>query len=305
MRLVFAGTPEFAEHALSALLAAGHHVVLVLTQPDRPAGRGMRLAESPVKRRALASGLAVFQPASLRDESAQSRIRDADADAMIVVAYGLMLPPPVLAAARGGAINIHASLLPRWRGAAPIQHALLAGDARTGISIMQMDAGLDTGPVLMQREMAIAPDDDAGSLHDRLAAMGAEMIVDALSGPALEPTPQPSEGASYAAKITRSDAVLDWHSTAVELERRVRAMRPAPGAQTTHAGEPLKVWRAQCVAGSGNPGSVLRASDDGLVVACKDGALSLLEVQRAGGRRLSAAQFLRGAGMSAGDRLGA
>jgi len=305
MRLVFAGTPEFAERALSALLAAGHDIALVLSQPDRPAGRGMRLSESPVKRSALASGLAVFQPASLRDEAAQSRIREADADALIVVAYGLILPLPVLAAARGGAINIHASLLPRWRGAAPIQHALLAGDARTGISIMQMDAGLDTGPVLMQRELAIAPDDDAGSLHDRLADMGAGMIVEALSGPALQPTPQPSEGASYAAKITRADAILDWNATAIELERRVRAMRPAPGAQTTHGGEPLKVWRAECVAGSGIPGTVLNASHEALVVACKDGALSLVEVQRAGGRRLSATQFLRGAGVSAGDRLGA
>jgi len=304
MRLVFAGTPEFAERALSALIAADHQIVLVLTQPDRPSGRGMRIAESAVKQRARAAGIDVFQPESLRDAGAQARVLDARADAMVVVAYGLILPRQILEATALGAINIHASLLPRWRGAAPIQRALLAGDAHTGVTIMQMDEGLDTGPILLRREIAILPGDDAGSLHDRLAALGAELIVEALSADRRPATPQPVEGATYAAKITQADATLDWSRDADHLERVVRAMRPAPGARTFLGGEPLKVWRARCVPAAGCAGTILRADHEGIVVACGNGALSLLEVQRAGGKRLSAEHFLRGAKLSAGERLG-
>ncbi|MGE0875151.1 MAG: methionyl-tRNA formyltransferase [Burkholderiales bacterium] len=304
MRLVFAGTPEFAERALSALVSAGHQIALVLTQPDRPSGRGMRIAESAVKQRARAAGIEVFQPESLRDEEAQARVKDAGADAMVVVAYGLILPRPILEATRLGAINIHASLLPRWRGAAPIQRALLAGDTRTGVTIMQMDEGLDTGPMLMQREIPILPGDDAGSLHERLAALGADLIVEALSGQIPPATTQPAEGATYAAKITQVDAVLDWSRDADHLERVVRAMRPAPGARTLIGGESLKVWRARRMSAAGSAGTILRADHEGIVVACGDGALSLLEVQRAGGKRLSAEQFLRGAKLAAGERIG-
>jgi methionyl-tRNA formyltransferase len=305
MRLVFAGTPEFAERALSALIAAGHEIALALTQPDRPSGRGMRLSESAVKRRAREAGIEVFQPQTLREPLAQSRIRDAAADAMVVVAYGLILPQEVLQSTRRGAINIHASLLPRWRGAAPIQRALLAGEASTGVTIMQMDRGLDTGPTLLQREIPILPDDDAGTLHDRLAALGAGMIVEALAHPGLPAVAQTEAGASYAAKITRADAVLDWRRDAGELDRAVRAMRPAPGAQSVLGGEPLKVWQAQKRFDSGVAGIVLRAGDEGILVACGSGSLLLTEVQRAGGKRLSASQFLRGQKILAGDRLGA
>ncbi len=304
MRLVFAGTPEFAERALSALVSAGHEIALVLTQPDRPSGRGMRIAESAVKQRARAAGIEVFQPESLRDEEAQARVRHAGADAMVVVAYGLILPRPILEATKRGAMNVHASLLPRWRGAAPIQRALLAGDTRTGVTIMQMDEGLDTGPMLMQRDIPILPEDDAGSLHDRLAVLGAELIVEALSRPSLAATPQPAEGATYAAKITQADAMLDWRHDADRLERVVRAMRPAPGARTVLGGEPLKVWRARQTSAAGRTGTILRADHEGIVVACGNGALSLLEVQRAGGKRLTAEQFLRGAKLAAGERIG-
>jgi methionyl-tRNA formyltransferase len=303
MRLVFAGTPEFAERALSALLAAGHDVVLVLTQPDRPAGRGMRMHESPVKLLARAAGIEVIQPLSLNDGEAQRRLREAKADALVVAAYGLILPRAVLEAAPRGAINIHASLLPRWRGAAPIQRALLAGDARTGITIMQMDKGLDTGAMLVQRELAILPEDDAGTLHDRLAALGAQAIVDALAAGGITAVPQPADGVTYAAKITRDDAFLDWRCSAIDLERVVRAMRPAPGAQTVSGPDALKVWRADLASGRGDAGTVLRADVSGIVVACGDGALRLLEVQRSGGRRLSVADYLRGAKLAAGDRL--
>lgn len=304
MRLVFAGTPEFAERALSALIHAGHQIVLVLAQPDRPAGRGMRLGTCPVKRRAQEAGIEVYQPATLRDAEAQARIRAAAADAMVVAAYGLLLPAEVLEATPRGAINIHASLLPRWRGAAPIHRAILAGDSRTGITIMQMDQGLDTGPMLMQREVSILPSDDAGNLHDRLAVLGAEMIVATLANPALQATAQPSEGATYARKITRDDALLDWARSADELERVVRAMRPGPGAQGVVGGETLKVWRADRIDGEGKPGDVLDAQGNGITVACGKGALRLLEVQRAGGRRLDVEEYLRGARPKAERRPG-
>lgn len=302
-RLVFAGTPEFAERALAALIAAGHQVALVLTQPDRPAGRGMRVHESPVKRLARAEGIEVFQPQSLKDAKAQSRVREANADALVVAAYGLILPQAVLEAAPRGAINIHASLLPRWRGAAPIQRALLAGDARTGITIMQMDKGLDTGPMLLQRELDILAGDDAGTLHDRLAMLGARMVVEALAAGDIVAVPQPVEGATHAPKITRDDAALDWRRSAIELERVVRAMRPAPGAHTAHGAVALKVWRADLASERGEPGTVLRVDASGIVVACGVGALRLLEVQRPGARRLSVAEYLRGTKLAAGDRL--
>ena len=300
MRLVFAGTPEFAARALDALVAAGHEIVLVLCQPDRPAGRGLKVAACAVKQRAQALGLDVFQPQTLKSSDAQTRIRDAGADAMIVAAYGLLLPKAVLDSCRLGAINIHASLLPRWRGAAPIQRALMAGDAQTGITIMQMDEGLDTGPMRLQRAIDIRPEDDAGSLHDRLAELGAAMIVEALSasdGPAI---PQPSEGATYARKIVREDARLDWSRPAGELECIVRAMRPVPGAQADLHGEAVKVWRAAECDGSGHPGAILSARDDGITVACGRGALRLLEIQRPGGKRLAAGDFLRGARLPSG-----
>jgi methionyl-tRNA formyltransferase len=277
----------------------------VLTQPDRPAGRGLRASASPVKTLALERGLEVLQPQSLRDDAIVARLQAVRADAMIVVAYGLLLPPPVLAIGGCGAINVHASLLPRWRGAAPIQRALLAGDAETGVSIMQMDEGLDTGPVFAQRRLAIAPDEDYGTLHDRLALLGAAALSETLTEIAAggaRSTPQPHAGVTYASKIQKSEARLEWKRPAVELERAVRAFRPAPGALIHLAGEPVKVWRARVVAGDGAPGAVLRCNDT-LQVACGSGALALEELQPAGGRRMSSAEFLRGRRLAPGTRL--
>ena len=308
MRIVFAGTPAFAQRALAALLAAGHEMSLVLTQPDRPAGRGMRLVESPVKRLARDRGLEVYQPASLRDTASAQAISAARPDVLVVAAYGLILPAAVLALAPLGALNIHASLLPRWRGAAPIQRALLAGDRETGVSIMYMDEGLDTGPVLARRAIAIDGRDTSGTLHDKLASVGAEMILDALrelgTGRA-QFAPQAAEGASYAGKIGKREAELDWRRTSEELDRLVRAFDPLPGAATTLAGIALKVWSARPGSGKGAPGEVLRADAGGMLVACGDGALELIELQRAGGRRLNAAEFLRGCPIAPGARLGA
>ncbi|MGH8704963.1 MAG: methionyl-tRNA formyltransferase, partial [Burkholderiales bacterium] len=286
MRIAFAGTPAFAERALAALLAAGHEIVLVLTQPDRPAGRGMQPAESAVKRRARARGLALLQPHTLRDDDALACLAKARPEVLVVAAYGLILPQRALEIAPHGALNIHASLLPRWRGAAPVQRALLAGDRETGITIMQMDAGLDTGPMLAQRRLAIAEDDDAQTLHDRLAALGAEMIVAVLAeiaGGGARPVAQPREGATYAARIEKREAVLDWSKPCVELERRVRALRPAPGAQSLLRGEALKLWRAHCIPRQGEPGVVLDTGPQGVVIACGDGALAVTELQRSGG----------------------
>ena len=264
----------------------------------------MRPAASVVKRLALARGLAVTQPARLGPSLVQEW-RGAGPDAIVVAAYGALLPPEFLNLAPHGALNIHASLLPRWRGAAPIQRALIAGDAETGISIMRMDAGLDTGPVLARHALSISADDDAGSLHDKLAALGAEAIVTALAqlevGKA-SAVAQPTEGVTYARKIGRDDAVLNWSEPASALERTIRALRPLPGASTTLQGERIKVWRAYTAAGRGTPGSVL-ASGDALVVACGDGALVITELQRAGGKALPAAEFLRGRVLSPGARL--
>jgi methionyl-tRNA formyltransferase len=281
-------------------------VALVLTQPDRPAGRGMRLAQSPVKQLAISRGLEVFQPGTLRDASTQARIAAARPEFLIVAAYGLLLPQAVLDAAPGGALNIHASLLPRWRGAAPIQRALLAGDDETGITIMRMDAGLDTGPMLAQERIVIAPEDDAQSLHDKLAGLGAGMIVgalaDATAGRA-HAVPQPAAGATYARKIDKRDAEIDWRRPAAEIERAVRALRPVPGATAKLRGDALKIWRAHLVAARGAAGTVLEAGDEGVLIACGDQALLVTELQRAGSKRLAAAAFLRGTGIAPGERL--
>jgi methionyl-tRNA formyltransferase len=306
LRLVFAGTPPFAERALSRLLAAGHEVALVLTQPDRPAGRGQKAAFSAVKQLALSRGLEVLQPVTLRSAPVLERLRAANPRAMVVAAYGLILPEPLLSLGPLGAINIHASLLPRWRGAAPIQRALLAGDSRTGVSIMQMDAGLDSGPVLAQRVVPIGPQDDAGTLHDKLADAGADAMVETLGqlerGEA-RAVPQPEAGVTYAAKIDKGELWIDWRRPATELERKIRAFRPSPGAATRLGEAPLKLWQARVVRESGEPGMVLDAGDV-LLVACGEQALAIEEVQRAGGRRMSAADFLRGQHVGRGVRLG-
>jgi len=265
----------------------------------------MRPATSAVKQFALAHGLALYQPEQLRPEDSE-RLKAVRSEALVVAAYGLLLPQPVLDAARLGAWNIHASLLPRWRGAAPIQRALLAGDRETGISIMQMDAGLDAGPVLIQRRVPITDEDDAASLHDKLAALGAEMMAGALvelAAGRAHPEPQPAGGATYARKIDKRETSLDWSRPASELERAIRAFRPQPGASTSLAGESVKIWRALPAEGSGAPGTVLRAQKE-LVVACGEAALNVLELQRSGGKRLDAAQFLSGRPLAPGARFG-
>jgi methionyl-tRNA formyltransferase len=281
-------------------------VALVLTQPDRPAGRGLEPRPSAVKQLALASGIPVAEPQTLRGPVADiERVRALAPDALVVAAYGLLLPPALLEVGRHGAFNIHASLLPRWRGAAPIQRAILAGDADTGISIMQMDTGLDTGAIVLQRPVAIDADDDAGTLHDKLAALGGAAIVDALAlierGHAVT-TPQSTRGVTYAPKIGKQETRLLWSRSASELERAVRAFRPSPGAFTLLAGEALKIWRARVVAGQGAPGAVLDAGSE-LVVACGNDALAISELQRPGSRRLKAREFLRGHWVAPGRRF--
>ncbi|MBS0465193.1 MAG: methionyl-tRNA formyltransferase [Proteobacteria bacterium] len=305
MRIIFAGTPPFAAAALNALADAGHDIVLVLTQPDRPAGRGMKLMPSAVKQAALARGLPVSQPPSLKSPEAQTELRAVDADVMVVAAYGLILPQAVLDLPRLGCLNIHASLLPRWRGAAPIQRAILAGDTETGITIMQMDAGLDTGAMLSKTAVPIRDDDTAASLHDVLAAAGAEAIVAALANYAtLVPAAQDDAQATYAAKLSKDEAQLDWGQPADALARAVRAYNPVPGAWTLLDGAPLKVWTAAVAPGAGDPGTVLRTDAEGLVVACGGGALALREIQPAGSKRMTAAAFLAGRPVLPGVRLG-
>jgi len=303
MRLIFAGTPEFAALALTAIVDAGHEVALVLTQPDRPAGRGMALHASPVKRRALAAGIEVFQPPTLKDAAAQERLRAVEADAMVVAAYGLILPQAVLDLPRLGCLNIHASLLPRWRGAAPIQRAILAGDSETGVCIMQMEAGLDTGPVLLSAALPIAGDDTSATLHDKLAALGAQLIVDALARLPLPAQAQPEAGLAYATKIEKSEASLDWRQPAAVLGRRIRAFNPFPGAISSLDGGSLKIWCAEATDGNGEPGVVLAVDKRGIVVACGDGALRLTELQKAGGKRLPVKQFLAGTAVLPGSRF--
>jgi methionyl-tRNA formyltransferase len=306
VRILFAGTPPFAAAALDALADAGHDIALVLTQPDRPAGRGMKLTPSAVKQAALARNLSVYQPASLKTPEAQAEVAAANADVMVVAAYGLILPQAVLDLPRFGCLNIHASLLPRWRGAAPIQRAILAGDPETGITIMQMDAGLDTGAMLTKTSVPIRDTDTAASLHDTLAAAGARAIVAALANyPALAPQAQDDREATYAAKLSKEEAQLDWRQPADVLARAVRAYNPAPGAWTLLDGAPLKIWSVEAVAGAGDPGELLRADAEHLVVACGEGALALHEIQPAGSKRMSAAAFLAGRPLSPGTRLGA
>ena len=304
MKVAFAGTPEFARVALAAIHGAGHDVPLVLTQPDRPAGRGLKLQASPVKQFAQAHGLPLAQPRSLRldgkypEEAAAARraLEQAAPDVMVVAAYGLILPPWVLALPRHGCLNIHGSLLPRWRGAAPIQRAIEAGDAETGITVMQMDAGLDTGAMLLAEALPIVPTDTSATLHDRLAALGARLIDQALAllaQGALQPRPQPAEGVTYAHKIEKAEAAIDWQAPAAVVERRLRAFDPFPGATAVLGGQPVKVWRGRVVPGSGAPGQVVQAGEGRLVVACGQDALELLEVQLAGGRRIPAREFLQ------------
>ena len=306
MRIVFAGTPDFAVPALDAVVAAGHQVAAALTQPDRPAGRGLAAAPSPVKQAAARLGIPILQPATLKTPAAQAEIRTLAPDALVVAAYGLILPQAVLDLPRLGAINIHASLLPRWRGAAPIHRALLAGDRETGISIMRMEAGLDTGPVFLREAVAILPGDTAGTLHDKLAALGARLVVAVLDGLArgtIAATPQPAEGVTYAAKLQKGEARIDWRRAAAEIERQVRAFNPLPGAAARVRGAEVKIWRAAAADGAGEAGAVIRIDPTGIVVAGGAGALRLEELQRAGGKRLPARVFLRGFPLAAGERF--
>lgn len=306
LRVAFAGTPEFAATALAAILAAGFEVPLVLTQPDRPAGRGMKLMPGPVKKLAAQHGLLVDQPERLRTIEQRAALEACRPDVLVVVAYGLLLPPEVLALPRLGCINIHASLLPRWRGAAPIHRAIEAGDGETGITIMQMDRGLDTGAMLMRRAIPILPADTTGSLHDRLAALGADMVVAALGAlprGVLEPVVQPEQGVTYAAKIGKTEAAIDWRRPADAIDRMVRAFNPFPGAFGMLGSVPVKVWRCEPVVAGGEPGRVIGADGAGVVVACGEGALRLVELQRPGSRRLPAGEFLRGFEISEGDRF--
>ena len=304
MRLIFAGTPNFAAAALKHLIAAGHDIVLVLTQPDRPAGRGMKLSPSAVKVIALAHGLPILQPASLKDAAAQRQLNAVAAEVMIVAAYGLILPEAVLDIPQQGCLNIHASLLPRWRGAAPIQRAILAGDKETGITIMQMDAGLDTGAILAKHVLPIDACDTAQTLHDKLAALGGRAIVDALNAlqqDSLVPETQDAAQATYAAKLSKEEGMIDWTKPAWEIARAVRAYNPFPGAQTQWQGESLKLWIAHAFDAVGEPGVVLAANKMGIVLACGQGALRITELQRAGGKQLAAAQFLAGCEIKPGD----
>lgn len=348
MKLVFAGTPEFAAVALAHLHAAGHDVVLVLSQPDRPAGRGMKLQPSPVKQFALAHGITVAQPRSLRldgkypddAEAARRALEAAQADAMVVAAYGLILPQWVLdlfaadapgrpklgtapsggsaareAASMGvhkyGCFNIHASLLPRWRGAAPIHRAIEAGDVVTGVTIMQMDAGLDTGDMLLSQTLSILPSDTTGSLHDRLAGLGGQLMVQVLGQAEhgkLQPVPQPLQGITYASKIDKAEAAIDWSQSAQTIRQRVRAFNPFPGASTVLAAETLKIWAAE--AGNAAPsagqvvGQIVALAPSGIAVAALDSTLIITELQRPGGKRLSSAEFLRGCHLQVGQVLG-
>ena len=314
MRITFAGTPEFAATALAALIGAGHQITLVLTQPDRPAGRGLKLQPSPVKALALQHGIPVAQPRSLRLNgkypadavAARTALQTADAEVMVVAAYGLILPQWVLDLPPRGCLNIHGSVLPRWRGAAPIHRAIEAGDATTGITLMQMDAGLDTGDMLLVAEEAIRPDDTTASLHDRLAALGGQLVVQGLAAPdALRRTPQPAEGVTYAHKIDKAEAAIDWAQPAAVIERRVRAFDPFPGASFSLDGEVVKLWRTALRPDlAGAPGQVLAAADGRLTVACGQGALDLLQLQRPGGRRIDAAALLQARPGLAGRVLG-
>jgi len=319
MRVIFAGTPEFARVALARLHAAGFDIVLVLTQPDRPAGRGMKLQPSAVKQWAQSLQVPVAQPRSLRldgkypEEAAAAcaAIEAAQADVMVVAAYGLILPQWVLNAPKMGCLNIHASLLPRWRGAAPIHRAIEAGDLETGVTIMQMDAGLDTGDMLLMEKVAISPQDSTGSLHNRLADLGGRLIVDVLALAAtggLRPVSQPAAGVCYAHKIDKAEAVVNWHETAEVIGQRIRAFDPFPGASTQLGGETIKLWRYEIESylrlSDVEFGTILSVNERGVSVACAQGVLRLTELQRAGGKRLAAADFLHGFAVQPGMAFG-
>ncbi|WP_170407959.1 methionyl-tRNA formyltransferase [Ruegeria arenilitoris] len=302
MRVIFMGTPEFSVPVLDALVRAGHEIAAVYCQPPRPAGRGKKDRPTPVHARAEALGLPVRHPTSLKSPEERAAFAALKADVAVVVAYGLILPQPILDAPRHGCLNIHASLLPRWRGAAPIHRAVMAGDAETGICIMQMEAGLDTGPVLLRQATPIGAEETTAQLHDRLSAMGADLIVQALDRlPELTPEPQPEVGVTYAAKIDKAEARVDWSRPAVEVDRQIRGLSPFPGAWTQIEGERVKLLASRLSDGQGVPGEVL---DDALRVACGTGAVELLRLQRAGKAAQDRETFLRGWPIPAGTRLG-
>lgn len=304
MRVIFMGTPEFSVPVLEALVEAGHDIACVYCQPPRPAGRGKKDRPTPVHARALELGLPVRHPVRLKDEAEQAAFAALDADVAVVVAYGLILPQPVLDAPKHGCLNIHASLLPRWRGAAPIHRAILSGDAETGICIMQMEAGLDTGPVLLREATPIGTEEVTAELHDRLSALGARMITEALARlPELVPEAQPEEGVTYAAKIDKSEAQLEFTAPAVEVDRKIRGLSPFPGAWVDHEGQRLKLLASRLADGSGAPGEVLN-SGDRLIVACGSGAVELLKLQRAGKGAQATDVFLRGQPLPKGTILG-
>jgi methionyl-tRNA formyltransferase len=297
LRVAFAGTPDFAVPHLRACVMDGIEIVAVYTQPDRPAGRGRQLAPSPVKQAARESGYRIEQPESLKGADAQQTLRDLDLDLFVVVAYGLILPRKVLAMPRHGCWNVHASLLPRWRGAAPIQRAILAGDHETGVCVMQMEAGLDTGPVLLERRIDIADDDTGGSLHDKLAALGATSLRDTLQrllrGETLTPQTQSADGVTYAHKLDKTEARIDWSEDAASIERKVRAFDPWPVTEADVGGERLRIWSAAVLPNvDAAPGTIIMASKSGIDIATSNGVLRIRELQRAGGRRMSAADFL-------------
>ncbi|HEY2590245.1 MAG TPA: methionyl-tRNA formyltransferase [Steroidobacteraceae bacterium] len=309
MRIAFAGTPEFALPALRALTESGHDIVGVLTRPDRPRGRGRQIAPSPVKEAALAYGLPIFQPETLASPESRAVLESWRLELMVVVAYGLILPASVLALPPRGCLNIHASLLPRWRGAAPIQRAILTGDAETGISIMQMDSGLDTGPVLLERRIPIERAATSGTLHERLARLGAEGLLEALreiAAGSAHPRPQPDAGVTYAAKIAKSEALIDWRASALAIERQVRAFNPWPYAETRFDGEPLRVLAAQAEGGAGSaePGTIIATRRDAILVRCGDGRLALTELQRPGRKPVAAGDFVNAGRVKSSQRLG-
>jgi methionyl-tRNA formyltransferase len=302
MKILFAGTPEFARESLEALLTTGFRPALVLTQPDRPAGRGKQLAESPVKKFAQQHNMALWQPATLKDSTAIAKLTAEKPDLLIVAAYGLLLPQAVLDIPRRGCVNVHASLLPRWRGASPIQAAILAGDTQTGVSLMQMEAGLDSGPVIAAESSPIEPEETAGSLHDRLARLGGSLLVRALPG-ILQGTcntlPQNPRDVTFAGKIRTEDALLDWQQPAEINARKVRAYNPEPGAWFRFGDERIKCWSARAIEAAGRaPGTVIASGKDGIDVACNAGALRLIEVQRAGGRRVRGAELAAQLGLA-------
>ena len=308
MKVIFAGTPDFAAAALKAIAAAGFEIPLVLTQPDRPKGRGMQLAPSPVKQAALELGLRVAQPEKLRNNAeALQMLKGVDADVMVVAAYGLILPQDVLDTPKHGCLNIHASLLPRWRGAAPIQRAIEAGDAETGVCIMQMDIGLDTGDVVSEHRYTIQPTDTANEVHDALMNLGAEAIVADLqqlkAEGRLKSVKQPEEGVTYAQKLSKEEARIDWNESAAVIERKIRAFNPVPAAWVEYQGKPMKIWRAEVVAQQGRAGEVLSCSADGLVVACGENALKITELQPSGSKRMPIAAFAAGHKIEVGTVL--